>query len=119
MTEKEIIVERLSELEMRVVKNIALYMQIENPENYKAEDLVDELADAILDENSKVHLRTRTEIKRILLKYGIRIHNSDLEFEKALKELKEKLEREQRIILRAYEIELNEYFSDPTTFSHI
>ena len=102
---------------MRVVKNIAKILRIEDYEKLDSIVLTEEIADVLFDDESEVYARTRTELLRILLKYGVRIHNSDTEFEKQLKKLKEKFEREQRIILKAYETELNEYFSDPTTYS--
>ena len=117
MDEREIIVERLGELEMRIVKNFAKLLRIENIETLDPDTLIAEIADVLLDDNSKVYGRTRTEIKRILLKYGKRIRESDGNFEKELVKLKDKFKREQRIILKAYEIELNEFFSDPANFS--
>lgn len=117
MDERELIIERLNELEVRVIKNIAKALRLEGYETMTTDVLVEEVADEMLNENSKAYRRTRTEIKRILLKYGKRIKESDGNFEKELIQLKEKYKKEQRIILKAYEIELNEYFNDPTNYS--
>ena len=117
MNERELIIERLNELEVRVIKNIAKALQIDGYQAFTTDDLVEEVADEILNENSKAYPKTRKEIKRILIKYGKRIKESDGNFEKELVELKEKFKKEQRIILKAYEIELNEFFTDPVNFT--
>ena len=117
MDERELIIERLNELEVRVIKNIAKALRIDEYRTLSTDDLVEEVADEMLNENSKAYPKTRKEIKRILIKYGRRIRESDGNFEKELVKLKEKFKKEQRIILRAYQIELNEFFTDPVNFT--
>ena len=80
MNERELIIERLNELEVRVIKNIAKALQIDGYQAFTTDDLVEEVADEILNENSKAYPKTRKEIKRILIKYGKRIKESDGNF---------------------------------------
>ena len=117
MDERSIISERLNELEMWILKKFAKMLLVENYETLAADVLVEEILDAILNDQSKAYKRTREELKRILLKYGKRIFMSDKGFEKELVDLKEKYKREQRIIMRAYNMEIDEFLSDPSFYS--